>query len=156
MGHVDVERVTRVFREALVSFLSRRKSPLTSQMFTDLFNRFPVSPHSSNLNPGQAAAVTDGCGSCPGFVCGPVGYSCAAHHIWSKRPSAGKSHHFSQRNERKWIKKRRTLLDSINHVCFGPWIRVSQLWSSGNTVLHLFHVPLLKHTWFSSASAEAW
>ncbi|RVE64282.1 hypothetical protein OJAV_G00144220 [Oryzias javanicus] len=42
MGHVDVERVTRVFREALVSFLSRRKSPLTSQMFTDLFDRFPV------------------------------------------------------------------------------------------------------------------
>uniref|UniRef100_A0A3B3IMX1 MYB binding protein (P160) 1a n=1 Tax=Oryzias latipes TaxID=8090 RepID=A0A3B3IMX1_ORYLA len=42
MGQVDVERVTGVFREALVSFLSRRKSPLTSQMFTDLFNRFPV------------------------------------------------------------------------------------------------------------------
>ncbi|XP_057677230.1 myb-binding protein 1A-like protein [Corythoichthys intestinalis] len=42
MGNVDVERVAGVFREALHSFMSRRKSPLTTQMFTDLFNRFPV------------------------------------------------------------------------------------------------------------------
>ncbi|KAM9728168.1 myb-binding protein 1A-like protein [Menidia menidia] len=42
MGNVDVERVSGTFREALDSFLSRRKSPLTTQMFTDLFTRFPV------------------------------------------------------------------------------------------------------------------
>lgn len=40
---MDVDRVTRVFRGALNSFMSRRKSPLSTQMFTDLFNRFPVS-----------------------------------------------------------------------------------------------------------------
>uniref|UniRef100_A0A8C6L2M0 MYB binding protein 1a n=1 Tax=Nothobranchius furzeri TaxID=105023 RepID=A0A8C6L2M0_NOTFU len=43
MGNVDVDRVSSLFRDALVSFMSRRKSPLTSQMFTDLFCRFPVS-----------------------------------------------------------------------------------------------------------------
>ncbi|MEQ2250507.1 hypothetical protein ILYODFUR_001607 [Ilyodon furcidens] len=42
MGNVDVDRVSRLFREALISFMSRRKSPLTSQMFSDLFTRFPV------------------------------------------------------------------------------------------------------------------
>ncbi|XP_012736920.2 myb-binding protein 1A-like protein [Fundulus heteroclitus] len=42
MGSVDVDRVSTLFREALISFMSRRKSPLTTQMFTDLFNRFPV------------------------------------------------------------------------------------------------------------------
>ncbi|XP_008426896.1 myb-binding protein 1A-like protein [Poecilia reticulata] len=42
MGSVDVDRVSNLFREALISFMSRRKSPLTSQMFTDLFTRFPV------------------------------------------------------------------------------------------------------------------
>lgn len=42
-GSLDVDRVTAVFREALDSFMSKRKSPLTTQMFTDLFNRFPVS-----------------------------------------------------------------------------------------------------------------
>ncbi|XP_077361529.1 myb-binding protein 1A-like protein [Festucalex cinctus] len=42
MGNADVERVSGVFREALRSFMSHRKSPLTAQMFTDLFNRFPV------------------------------------------------------------------------------------------------------------------
>ncbi|XP_051257280.1 myb-binding protein 1A-like protein [Dicentrarchus labrax] len=42
MGNVDVDRVSAVFREALSSFMSKRKSPLTAQMFTDLFNRFPV------------------------------------------------------------------------------------------------------------------
>nr|XP_057943713.1 myb-binding protein 1A-like protein [Doryrhamphus excisus] len=41
-GNLDVERVSAIFREALGSFMSRRKSPLTAQMFTDLFNRFPV------------------------------------------------------------------------------------------------------------------
>ncbi|XP_054610863.1 myb-binding protein 1A-like protein isoform X2 [Dunckerocampus dactyliophorus] len=42
VGNLDVERVSAIFREALGSFMSRRKSPLTAQMFTDLFNRFPV------------------------------------------------------------------------------------------------------------------
>uniref|UniRef100_A0A8D3CV44 Myb-binding protein 1A-like protein n=1 Tax=Scophthalmus maximus TaxID=52904 RepID=A0A8D3CV44_SCOMX len=41
-GNMDMDRVSAVFREALTSFMSRRKSPLTTQMFTDLFNRFPV------------------------------------------------------------------------------------------------------------------
>ncbi|XP_076854880.1 myb-binding protein 1A-like protein [Brachyhypopomus gauderio] len=42
MGKVDVARVTSCFRNALVSFMTRRKSPLTGDMFIDLFNRFPV------------------------------------------------------------------------------------------------------------------
>ncbi|XP_053187924.1 myb-binding protein 1A-like protein [Scomber japonicus] len=42
MGNVDVDRVSTIFRNALSSFMSRRKSPMTAQMFTDLFNRFPV------------------------------------------------------------------------------------------------------------------
>uniref|UniRef100_UPI0037E83FE1 myb-binding protein 1A-like protein n=1 Tax=Semicossyphus pulcher TaxID=241346 RepID=UPI0037E83FE1 len=42
MGNVDLDRVSAVFREALSSFMSKRKSPLTAQMFTDLFSRFPV------------------------------------------------------------------------------------------------------------------
>ncbi|XP_068187721.1 myb-binding protein 1A-like protein [Antennarius striatus] len=42
MGNVDMDRVTAIFRGALSSFMSRRKSPLTTQMFTDLFNRFPI------------------------------------------------------------------------------------------------------------------
>ncbi|XP_032432266.1 myb-binding protein 1A-like protein isoform X2 [Xiphophorus hellerii] len=64
MGNVDVDRVSSLFREALISFMSRRKSPLTSQMFTDLFTRFPV------------------------FLCEPPGYGCAAHHIRSPGTSA--------------------------------------------------------------------
>lgn len=43
MGNVDVDRVSAIFRDALSSFMGRRKSPLTAQMFTDLFTRFPVS-----------------------------------------------------------------------------------------------------------------
>ncbi|XP_033502826.2 myb-binding protein 1A-like protein isoform X2 [Epinephelus lanceolatus] len=42
MGNVDVDRVSAIFSEALSSFMGRRKSPLTAQMFTDLFTRFPV------------------------------------------------------------------------------------------------------------------
>ncbi|KAK3515896.1 hypothetical protein QTP86_020856, partial [Hemibagrus guttatus] len=42
MGKVDVERVTSCFREALTSFMTRRKCPLTGDMFIELFNRFPV------------------------------------------------------------------------------------------------------------------
>ncbi|KAK2828681.1 hypothetical protein Q5P01_019715 [Channa striata] len=42
MGNVDVDRVSTVFREALMSFMSKRKSPLSAQMFTDMFTRFPV------------------------------------------------------------------------------------------------------------------
>ncbi|KAM3601132.1 uncharacterized protein V6R79_008223 [Siganus canaliculatus] len=41
-GSMDVDRVSTIFREALSSFLSKRKSPLSAQMFLDLFNRFPV------------------------------------------------------------------------------------------------------------------
>ncbi|CAJ1063415.1 myb-binding protein 1A-like protein isoform X2 [Xyrichtys novacula] len=41
-GNMDVDRVSAVFREALSSFMGKRKSPLTAQMFTDLFSRFPV------------------------------------------------------------------------------------------------------------------
>uniref|UniRef100_A0A8C7ZNZ7 MYB binding protein (P160) 1a n=1 Tax=Oryzias sinensis TaxID=183150 RepID=A0A8C7ZNZ7_9TELE len=119
MGQVDVERVTGVFREALVSFLSRRKSPLTSQMFTDLFNRFPV--------------------LCVNLL------DTAVQHITSgiRDHQQVKTHHSNQRNEGKI---RRTLLDSIDHICFGPWISVPQPWSLGNTLLLVFHVALLKHT----------
>ncbi|XP_061596563.1 myb-binding protein 1A-like protein [Cololabis saira] len=42
MGSVDVDRVSSVFREALNSFMAKRKSPLTTKMFSDLFDRFPV------------------------------------------------------------------------------------------------------------------
>uniref|UniRef100_A0A671QS24 Myb-binding protein 1A-like protein n=1 Tax=Sinocyclocheilus anshuiensis TaxID=1608454 RepID=A0A671QS24_9TELE len=42
MGKVDVERVTACFRNALTSFMTKRKSPLTGAMFIDLFSRFPV------------------------------------------------------------------------------------------------------------------
>ncbi|XP_054481396.1 myb-binding protein 1A-like protein [Anoplopoma fimbria] len=42
MGNVDVDRVSAIFRDALGSFMGKRKSPLTAQMFTDLFTRFPV------------------------------------------------------------------------------------------------------------------
>lgn len=49
MGKVDVERVTTCFRDALTSFMTRRKSPLTGAMFIDLFSRFPVSLNSFNL-----------------------------------------------------------------------------------------------------------
>ncbi|XP_056140733.1 myb-binding protein 1A-like protein [Lampris incognitus] len=42
MGKVDVERVAAIFREAMCSFMNKRNSPLTGQMFNDLFTRFPV------------------------------------------------------------------------------------------------------------------
>ncbi|KAJ7996964.1 hypothetical protein DPEC_G00223990 [Dallia pectoralis] len=42
MGNVDVARVTELFKGALCSFMTRRKSSLTGQMFMDLFTRFPV------------------------------------------------------------------------------------------------------------------
>ncbi|KAL7836131.1 hypothetical protein AOLI_G00274150 [Acnodon oligacanthus] len=42
MGSADVVRVTECFRDALTSFMTRRKSPLTGDMFVDLFNRFPA------------------------------------------------------------------------------------------------------------------
>ncbi|XP_055004540.1 myb-binding protein 1A-like protein isoform X2 [Boleophthalmus pectinirostris] len=42
MGSVDQQRVSSLFRAALSSFFSRRKTPLTTQMFSDLFTRFPV------------------------------------------------------------------------------------------------------------------
>lgn len=42
MGNVDVAHVCSLFKVALSLFLSRRKSALSTQMFTDLFSRFPV------------------------------------------------------------------------------------------------------------------
>uniref|UniRef100_A0A8C7TA89 Myb-binding protein 1A-like protein n=1 Tax=Oncorhynchus mykiss TaxID=8022 RepID=A0A8C7TA89_ONCMY len=42
MGNVDVERVSAIFKGALCSFMTRRKSPLSGLMFVDLFTRFPV------------------------------------------------------------------------------------------------------------------
>ncbi|XP_062398833.1 myb-binding protein 1A-like protein [Sardina pilchardus] len=58
MGNLDVERVTGLFREALVSFMTRRKSPLTGAMFVDLFNRLPV--FSSNLVDTLVEYITGG------------------------------------------------------------------------------------------------
>ena len=109
LGNLDAERVSAVFREALTSFMGRRKSPLTAQMFTDLFNRFPVSTATCVIHRvefrsghhGHRGSQRD-TGSrhsqllmqlvcCfPGFVCASVGYSCAAHHICSQTTSAGK------------------------------------------------------------------
>ncbi|KAA0717416.1 Myb-binding protein 1A-like protein [Triplophysa tibetana] len=42
MGNLDVERVNSCFRDALTSFMTRRKSSLTGAMFIDLFTRLPV------------------------------------------------------------------------------------------------------------------
>ncbi|NP_001002042.2 myb-binding protein 1A-like protein [Danio rerio] len=42
MGKVEVERATTCLKNALTSFMTKRKSPLTGAMFIDLFNRFPV------------------------------------------------------------------------------------------------------------------
>ncbi|XP_041957407.1 myb-binding protein 1A-like protein isoform X2 [Alosa sapidissima] len=58
MGNLDVERVTGLFREALVSFMTRRKSPLTGAMFIDLFNRLPI--FSSNLLDTLMEYITGG------------------------------------------------------------------------------------------------
>ncbi|XP_015223403.2 myb-binding protein 1A-like protein [Lepisosteus oculatus] len=41
-GCLDVERVSACFREALDTFMTRRKSPLTGSMFVDVATRFPV------------------------------------------------------------------------------------------------------------------
>ncbi|KAL2091721.1 hypothetical protein ACEWY4_011519 [Coilia grayii] len=58
MGNLDVERVTGLFREALVSFMTRRKSSLTGAMFIDLFNRLPI--FSSNLLDTLVEYITGG------------------------------------------------------------------------------------------------
>lgn len=50
MGNVDVDRVANVFKGALSNFMGKRKSPLSAQMFTDLFTRFPVSAAASPSN----------------------------------------------------------------------------------------------------------
>ncbi|KAL4630901.1 myb-binding protein 1A [Arapaima gigas] len=42
VGSMDVERVTNLYREALCSYMTHRKSTLTGGMFADLFTRFPV------------------------------------------------------------------------------------------------------------------
>uniref|UniRef100_A0A8C9WAX1 MYB binding protein (P160) 1a n=1 Tax=Scleropages formosus TaxID=113540 RepID=A0A8C9WAX1_SCLFO len=42
MGAVDVDRVTALYRGALTSFMTHRKSSLSGGMFTELFTRFPV------------------------------------------------------------------------------------------------------------------
>ncbi|XP_036611742.1 myb-binding protein 1A [Trichosurus vulpecula] len=39
---LDLARVTRLYTEALTSFLSKRNSPLTAAMFVDLFSRHPM------------------------------------------------------------------------------------------------------------------
>ncbi|XP_029468530.1 myb-binding protein 1A isoform X2 [Rhinatrema bivittatum] len=41
-GSLDLPRVTHVYQEALMGFMTRRKSSLTGAMFMDLFNRFPI------------------------------------------------------------------------------------------------------------------
>lgn len=63
MGAVDVARVSSVFKEALSSFMSRRKSALTTQMFTDLFNRFPVSAAGRGVGrlPWKQSLSSNGC-----------------------------------------------------------------------------------------------
>lgn len=91
MGSADVDRVSAVFREALSSFMSRRKSPLTAQMFTDLFNRFPVSGadgaevHSGSLWPDLTPRLL----SFPGSVRGHVGRDGAAHNVRGQSSPAG-------------------------------------------------------------------
>uniref|UniRef100_A0A665XBK2 MYB binding protein (P160) 1a n=1 Tax=Echeneis naucrates TaxID=173247 RepID=A0A665XBK2_ECHNA len=97
MGNVDVDRVSTIFREALTSFMSRRKSPLTAQMFTDLFCRFPVSTEMrlsqktkvSSEHADRRSLIQLVC-YFSGFVCESAGYNCAAHHIRGQRTSAGK------------------------------------------------------------------
>ncbi|KAM8899382.1 myb-binding protein 1A-like protein [Spinachia spinachia] len=42
MGNVDLDRVSAIFQGALSHFMGKRKSPLSAQMFTDLFTKFPV------------------------------------------------------------------------------------------------------------------
>uniref|UniRef100_A0A665XBP1 MYB binding protein (P160) 1a n=1 Tax=Echeneis naucrates TaxID=173247 RepID=A0A665XBP1_ECHNA len=86
-----------IFREALTSFMSRRKSPLTAQMFTDLFCRFPVSTEMrlsqktkvSSEHADRRSLIQLVC-YFSGFVCESAGYNCAAHHIRGQRTSAGK------------------------------------------------------------------
>uniref|UniRef100_A0A8C1XQ50 MYB binding protein (P160) 1a n=1 Tax=Cyprinus carpio TaxID=7962 RepID=A0A8C1XQ50_CYPCA len=60
MGKVDVERVTTCFRNALTSFMTKRKSPLTGAMFIDLFSRFPVSLKSTYLNSNCSLQISFG------------------------------------------------------------------------------------------------
>lgn len=111
MGNVDVDRVSSLFRDALVSFMSRRNSPLTTQMFTDLFTRFPVSPDArllleTRLFVRQGAVNiyrNHFCASCPGFMCEPVGHGCAAHLVCSSRSSTGKTETGSKNKRVKWI-----------------------------------------------------
>lgn len=88
MGGVDVARVSSVFREALSAFMSRRKSPLTTQMFTDLFNRFPVSTADLKMLPWrQSVASNTACfASSAGSVREPFGRSRGVHHL--RGPSA--------------------------------------------------------------------
>ncbi|XP_053310915.1 myb-binding protein 1A [Spea bombifrons] len=40
-GCLDVPRVTLLYKEALKSFMTKRKSPLTGSMFAEFFERFP-------------------------------------------------------------------------------------------------------------------
>ncbi|XP_068939779.1 myb-binding protein 1A [Petaurus breviceps papuanus] len=50
---LDLPRVTRLYTEALTSFLSKRNSPFTAAMFVDLFTRHP----GSGVLPGHWAEV---------------------------------------------------------------------------------------------------
>lgn len=88
MGGVDVARVSSVFREALSAFMSRRKSPLTTQMFIDLFNRFPVSTAVLKTLPWrQSPASNTACfAASAGSVREPFGHRRGVHHL--RGPSA--------------------------------------------------------------------
>lgn len=89
-GSLDVERVSGVFREALNSFMGKRKSPLTTQMFSDLFSRFPVSAVHAHGPEPEATPLTRPLRSSPGPVRKPVGRGCAAHPIRGQSPPAGR------------------------------------------------------------------
>ncbi|KAM9370658.1 myb-binding protein 1A [Phaethornis superciliosus] len=41
-GCLDLERVTGIYQQALIQFLTKRNSALTCSMFHDLFKRFPI------------------------------------------------------------------------------------------------------------------
>lgn len=94
-GDMDVDRISALFREALNSFMGRRKSPLSAQMFLDLFGRFPVSENTRlvqvNGETTSSLTKTNACCVCfPDFMCEPVGHSSAAHHNWSQSASTGR------------------------------------------------------------------
>lgn len=101
MGAVDVARVSSVFKEALSSFMSRRKSALTTQMFTDLFNRFPVSAAGRGGGWGVAVETVSPrtafhffffffSKSSQGFVREPFGCHGGVNNLWVSSAPAGR------------------------------------------------------------------